>query len=130
MITPELILDKRLTPTMERVRCGKTQMFREKNPDDRSFISVENADVILVHPTDVAMYAELIDGKWYWITGCAECKGEPRDWLSYIECDKHNRCCRCGINRENIKDISVWGGKRGWTRVECIQNYLGLLALD
>lgn len=64
----ELIKDERLTPTMERVRSGRTQMFREKNKNDRSFISKDNCDVSLEHEIK-SMYAELTDGKWYWVNG-------------------------------------------------------------
>lgn len=120
LVEKELINDERLTPTMERTRSGSTQMFREKNPDDRSFISNENADVILTHPTDVAMYAELIDGQWYWVTGCAECKGEERDWMTYVECDKHNRCASCGTNSKDLPEGVVrWGRKSGWVCGVC-----------
>lgn len=115
----ELLNDKRLTPTMERIRNGSVQMFRERNPDDRTFISKENADLILEHKTDRSMYAELIDGQWYWVTGCEECKGNPRNTArSYIECDKHNVCVCCGISRKDIEG-SVWGGINGWTCNPC-----------
>ena len=115
----EKINDDRLTPTMKRVRNGKTQMFREPNIDNK-FTNKENAAVILVHPTDVAMYAELIDEEWYWVTGCVECKGEKRDWMSYIECDEHNRCSSCSTNSKDLEEgVSRWGGKEGWTCSTC-----------
>lgn len=113
----ELINDKRLTPTMDRVRSGETQMFREKNNNDRSFISRENSDVILEHENK-AMYAELIDGKWYWVNGCGECNGEERGCKTYIECDKHDVCSCCSISRKEIKG-AVWGGIKGWTCCPC-----------
>lgn len=115
LVEKELINDPRLTPKMERVRSGSKQYFKERKEGDRSSAS-DNADVILEHPTDVAMYAELIDGQWYWVTGCAECKGEERDWMSYVECDKHNRCSVCSTNTKDLAEGVVrWGGKRGWT---------------
>ena len=95
----ELINDERLTLTMKRIRNGKTQMFREKNKDDRTSINRDNSDVILEHE-DKAMYAELFDEKWYWVSGCAECNGKERDWMSYVECEKHDRCSSCSINRK------------------------------
>jgi hypothetical protein len=112
-----LINDKRLTPTMQRVRSGSTQLFREKNKNDRTFISAENCDLKLNHE-DKSMYAELIGGKWYWVCGCAECNGEPRSWKTYIECEKHDVCCCCGISRKEIKG-AVWGGSSGWTCKPC-----------
>ena len=59
----ELINDERLTPTMERTRSGSVQLFREKNPNNRTYISADNCCVSLVHPHDKSMYAELIDGR-------------------------------------------------------------------
>jgi hypothetical protein len=116
----ELINDDRLTPTMERIRNGESQMFRDTKQDDRSFIGRENADVILTHPTDVAMYAELIDNEWYWVTGCSECKGEERGWVTYIECDRHNICSSCSIPSKNLEEgVKRWGGKKGWTCGTC-----------
>ena len=113
-----LIDDKRLTPTMERVRSGRTQLFRERNKNDRTFIDRDNADVILEHKNE-EMYAELIDGQWYWISGCAECNDRERNIVdSYIECEKHNVCISCFISRKDIKG-SVWGGLKGWTCKPC-----------
>ena len=117
MLEKELIIDSRLTPTMKRSRSGSTQYFKEYDKDDREPTS-RNPDFTLKHPTDVAMYAELIDEKWYWITGCAECKGEPRDMMTYVECDKHNICKVCTIKRKDVKERSVWGGN-GWTCNPC-----------
>lgn len=117
MIDKILINDDRLTPTMDRVRNSRTQQFREKNKDDRTFIDKNNCDVSLEHENK-AMYAELINGQWYWISSCAECNGKERDWMSYIECDEHDRCRVCATNRKDIKG-SAWGGKRGWTCNSC-----------
>lgn len=102
-----LINDKRLNSSMKRVRSGRDQVFQENGKEDIS-IRHENKE----------MYAELIDGLWYWVNGCSECNGEPRDWLTYIECEKHDRCSSCSTNRKEIKG-PVWGGKKGWTCKPC-----------
>lgn len=117
-VEKELINDDRLTPTMKRSRSGSTQYFKEDREGDREPTS-RNPDFTLEHPTDVAMYAELIDEKWYWVTGCAECKGESRDMMSYVECDVHNICSICSIKRKDVKEKSVWGGLYGWTCNPC-----------
>ena len=116
----ELINDTRLTPTMEITRSGSKQMFREKNPKDRTFIDSENADVVLQHEKK-SMYADLIDGKWYWVEGCAQCNGEPRDWMAYRECEKHDVCRTCSIHRKDLKE-TPWGGKHGWQCKPCAEN--------
>ncbi len=77
----ELINDDRLTPTMRRLRDGSTQLFREASKNDGSFINSDNACVILKHEKR-SMYAELIDGFWYWVEGCGPCKGEKRSFRS------------------------------------------------
>lgn len=105
----ELINDKRLTPTMKRLRSGKTQVFREKNKDD----------VILEHENK-AMYAELIDGQWYWVNGCGPCNGEERGLKTYIECEIHDVCRSCEVSRKEIKG-SVWGGLKGWICKPCYE---------
>lgn len=112
-----LIKDSRLTPTMERTRNGSTQMFRERNrPYNRGSIGSENFDVTLKHENK-EMYAELIEDKWYWVSGCSECNGEPRG-KSYIECEKHDVCKCCGTSRKEFEG-AVWGGTKGWTCKPC-----------
>ncbi|MFA8451797.1 MAG: hypothetical protein ACEPOW_13970 [Bacteroidales bacterium] len=106
------INDDRLTRTMKRVRSGRTQVFTEQYAKD------DNNAIRIQHERK-EMYAELIDGEWYWVNGCAECNGEPRDWMTYIECEKHDRCSVCGINAKEIKGAGVWGGKHGWTCNSC-----------
>lgn len=103
-----LINDSRLTPTMSRVRNGRKQVFTQKE---------SKAEIVLQHDKK-SMYAELINGEWYWVEGCAECKGKPRDWMTYIECEEHDRCRSCGTNRKDIKE-TPWGGKYGWQCQPC-----------
>lgn len=103
-----LIEDNRLTPTMRRSRSGRTQIFIEESSKE---------EIRLEHEKK-SMYAELIDGRWYWVEGCAECKGEERDWMTYVECEEHDRCRTCGTNRKDIKGIP-WGGKKGWQCQSC-----------
>ncbi len=117
MMEKILIENDKLTPEMERIRSGRTQLFRRKGLDN-NFTSKDNADVILTHENK-AMYAKLIDGKWYWVSGCAECNGKPRDcWGSYIECEKHDVCKICAKPRSDFKE-AVWGGKDGWKCNSC-----------
>ena len=112
-----LIEDPRLTPTMERLRSGSKQLFRERDPSNKEFLRSSNAEVILEHERK-EMYAELIDGEWYWVSGCAACNGHTRSWKSYIECVEHDVCVSCGISRTEVVG-SVWGGLEGWTCKPC-----------
>jgi hypothetical protein len=106
------IKDARLTPTMERTRNGSQQLFREKAKQcDRAFTTKGNACAV-IEPPERHLYSELIDGKWHWVNGCAECNGNPRDWMTYIECDKHDVCRTCTTPRKDV--ASAWGGKQGW----------------
>lgn len=109
-----LIQDERLTPELKRVRSGRKQAFYL--PTNRS-LQTEDADITL-EPPEPHIYAELIDGQWYWLNGCAECNGEPRDWGTYIECEEHNRCRTCGIKRAELTE-APWAGKNGWQCKPC-----------
>lgn len=103
---------------MERVRSGRTQLFREKDPNERSFLNEDNAEVILKHENP-AVYAFLEeDGKWYWKNGCSQCNGKHRSEYCYLECDEHNVCRKCSIKRKDLKDIP-WGGTDGWICKPC-----------
>ena len=105
----ELIKDNRLLPRMTRVRSGQTQIFTD--PD--------NGETMKLKHGKKSMYADLIEGKWYWIEGCGECRGEERGIRhTYIECEEHDRCRVCHTNRKDIKDIP-WGGTKGWICKPC-----------
>jgi hypothetical protein len=118
MSTKILIEDDRLTPDMERVRNGSQQLFRPKG-NNREFLSAENATTVL-NPPSQELFAELdeTDGRWYWVSGCAECNGKPSDWMTYIECDKHNVCRTCKCPRSALTE-NPWGGKNGWQCKPC-----------
>ncbi|MGL4959268.1 MAG: hypothetical protein ACRC49_09775 [Plesiomonas sp.] len=111
----EPIINSKLTPTMKVVRAGSLMLFREYNPQDWSFISKENASVILEHPTNKAMYAALVDGQWVWRNGCNQCdKKETR----YILCDHHDKCEHCGISHKDYKSAK-YGTSSGWICEAC-----------
>lgn len=109
------INDPRLTPDMDRVRSGRQQLFRKRR--DNKFTSKENADISL-EPPEKHFYADLIDGVWHWVNGCAECNGELRSSMTYIECDKHNVCRTCRTPRSQLTE-APWGGSKGWQCKPC-----------
>ena len=97
------IEDSRLSGYTNRSRSGSEQVFYTGS-DARDFDRYraeggnkghgvkmhDKPDTIRLRPPEKHCYAELIDGEWWWLNGCAECNGRPRDsWGSYIECEKH-----------------------------------------
>ncbi len=106
----KLIDDDRLTPELCRTRSGPHQEFRIKG--NRTF----DADFIL-EPPERHFYAELIEGKWYWMNGCAECNGNKAQY-AYIKCKKHDVCQGCGIDRASLTE-TPWGSSRGFICVPC-----------
>lgn len=117
------IIEPQLSADMERLRSGHLQLFRKKNTEDRTFISKNNADVVLV-PEEKHIYAALFGEKWVWVNGCCECNGEERDWVnSYIECTNHDVCRSCKAPRSEVK--TCWAGKNGWQCEVCKESEQG-----
>ncbi len=125
------INDDRLSSYTKRTRNGRKQVFYTGN-DSRDWEryradgggSQHNVTMhdkkctIIIEPPEKHYFAELIDGDWWWVNGCAECIGNPRDWMTYVECTEHDVCRTCKTPRGEIKD-SVWGGKYGWQCESC-----------
>lgn len=124
------IEDPRLVGYTNRTRSGTTQVFytgddcrdwaryQEERKTNPSVDMHNKPDTIEIEPPERHYYAELINGEWWWLNGCAECNGRERDWLTYVECDKHNACCDCQIPRDQLTE-TPWGGKRGWRCNPC-----------
>lgn len=123
--------DSRISTYTNRQRSGSTQVFMT-GTDDRDWdryradqkngvqplVMHQRADTIEIQPPERHFYAELIDGEWWWINGCAECNGRERDWMTYVECEKHNVCRTCSIPRDKLTE-TPWGGKQGWQCKPC-----------
>jgi len=123
--------DPRLVGYTNRTRSGSEQVFYTGN-DWRDFdryhadgggikrnvVMHDKPDTIRLKPPQSHYYAQLIDGEWWWVNGCAECNGRPRDWMTYIECDQHNVCRTCHTPRAELKE-APWGGKNGWQCQSC-----------
>ena len=126
------IEDSRLSGYTNRSRSGSEQVFYTGS-DARDFDRYraeggnkghgvkmhDKPDTIRLRPPEKHYYAELIDGEWWWLNGCAECNGRPRDsWGSYIECEKHGVCRTCRCTHQELSE-PPWGGKDGWQCVPC-----------
>ena len=129
----EKISDKRLSGYVNRTRSGSTQVFYTGNDSRdwdrykaegvgrlRNITMHEKPDTIRLEPPEKHYYAELIDGEWWWLNGCAECNGRQRDWMTYIECEKHNVCRTCSTPRAQLKE-PPWAGKHGWQCKPCAE---------
>jgi len=125
------INDERLAAYEKRTRSGAEQVFytgddardfaryrAERGNESHGVVMHDKPDTIRIQPPEKHFYAQLIDGEWWWLNGCAECNGRPRDWMTYIECDKHNVCRTCKTPRSEIKE-TPWGGKHGWQCKPC-----------
>lgn len=127
----EKINDDRLVGYTQRARNGITQQFYtgrdardwdryrlENVPGARSIEIHLKPDTINIEPPEKHWYAELIDGEWWWVNGCGVCNGGPRDYHTYIECEKHDVCKSCGCSRSSLKETPC-GGLSGWQCVPC-----------
>lgn len=104
--------DPRIHPDkVTRTRAGRTQEFRHKGK--RSF----DGD-FYIESQEKHLYLEPKDDGWEWVNGCGPCKGEPRGWGTYIECDKHDVCRQCARTRQEITG-TPWGGSTGWICTSC-----------
>jgi len=110
---PKLIDDPRLTPDLQRTRSGSRQEFRAK--DKRSF----EAD-FYIDPPERHIFAELIDGQWFWVNGCDVCNNKKEMFGAYKRCLNHDVCCDCETPRHTIK-TSVWGHQDGFQCKPCHQ---------
>lgn len=127
----EKINDPRLVNYTNRTRSGSEQVFYTGS-DERDFERYraegggskpnvkmhDKSDTIRLRHAEKHLFAELIDGEWWWVNGCYECNGLERDSMCYVECDQHDVCRSCNTPRSEIKD-SVRGGKHGWQCKPC-----------
>lgn len=63
------------------------------------------------------LYAERIDGAWYWVSGCAKCTGSGERY-SYSVCDMHDVCRKCSTHRSKLTE-TPWGHPDGFTCKPC-----------
>ena len=98
----------------ERLRAGGTNIWNHAlhgKPHRNGLPEVR------LDPPETGLYAELIDGAWYWVSGCAKCN-ESGEKYSYSVCDKHNVCRLCSIHRSKLKETPR-GHPEGFTCKPC-----------
>lgn len=96
------IHDERLTPNLNRVRSGPIQSFKDKDENWKV-----RRSVFKLTPPSQEYFANIHEGKWYWMNGCDKCNGRTESY-PYIRCVKHDVCIDCGIPRDDMKDVP-WG---------------------
>ena len=98
----------------ERLRSGGTNIWNHAlhgKPHRNGLPEVR------LDPPETGLYAELIDGAWYWVSGCAKCNESGERW-SYSVCDKHNVCRLCSTHRSKLTE-TPWGHPDGFTCKPC-----------
>lgn len=109
------IEDDRLNPTLVRIRSGTVQKFYPS-----TYNGSEKSILFTLPPPSKEMYAELIDGIWYWVKGCSKCEDSMNygESHSYQVCHEHNRCVQCNTHREDLTE-TPWGHKDGFICKPC-----------
>jgi hypothetical protein len=98
----------------ERLRSGSTNIWNEARNGEPHRNGLPE---VRLAPPEVGLYAERIDGAWYWVSGCGKCNGTGESY-SYVVCDKHNVCSLCGTHRSKIAG-TVWGRRDGFACEPC-----------
>ncbi len=109
------IEDDRLNPSLERIRSGTNQKFYPSNYKNW------DKDILFTLPApSKEMYAELIDGIWYWVKGCSKCEDSMNygESHSYQVCHEHDRCVQCNTHRKSLTQIP-WGHQNGFICKPC-----------
>lgn len=63
------------------------------------------------------LYAERIDGAWYWVCNCPKCLGKD-SFCSFNQCETHDRCVSCNCSRDQLTE-APWGVSGGWRCKPC-----------
>ncbi|WP_130908328.1 hypothetical protein [Pseudomonas sp. Sample_16] len=100
----------------QRQRNGSLNVWNGKDHHRFHRTSTDLPEVSLLPPEN-GLYAERIDGAWYWVSGCAKCNGTGEKY-SYSVCDKHNVCRLCGTHRSKLAE-TPWGHPEGFTCKPC-----------
>ena len=94
----------------QRTRSGSTQIWND------SYYKTDLPEVRLTPPRR-GLFAELIEGAWYWVCGCQKCLGKPTEY-SYIVCEEHDKCDTCNCTRAELTE-TPWGTSGGWRCKPC-----------
>lgn len=94
----------------QRTRSGHTNIWNDPWYQN-------GLPVVRMEPPQRGLYAERIEGAWYWVCGCERCLGNEKH--SYITCEEHDRCDNCKCPRSALTE-TPWGTSTGWCCVPCM----------
>ena len=93
----------------QRTRSGHTNIW-----NDPFYKKNHGLPEVRMSPPRKGLYAERIDGAWYWVCGCEMCLQSGKSW-SYVVCEEHDRCVTCRCTRDQLTE-APWGAKGGGWR--------------
>ena len=96
----------------QRTRSGSTQVWNDARHKNDGLPEVR------LNPPRRGLFADRIDGAWYWVCACEKCLGSGKAF-NYSPCDEHDRCVTCHCTRAELTEIP-WGGcDGGWRCRPC-----------
>ena len=104
---------------IHRTRSGHTNIWNY-TPNKSGLPEVR------LDPPQRGLFAERIDGAWYWVCGCELCRGKPTSY-SHILCEEHDHCVTCKCTRAQLTD-DPWGVRDGGWRCGSCQGAIDLAA--
>lgn len=96
----------------QRTRSGSTNVW-----NDPWHHSSKGLPEVRLEPPIKGLYADRIDGAWYWVCGCERCLGSGKAF-SYITCEDHDKCVTCNCTRAELTE-APWHAAGGWRCKPC-----------
>ena len=94
----------------QRTRSGSTQVWND--PWHKTGLPE-----VRMEPPTKGLFADRIDGAWYWVCACEKCLGTDKSY-NYSPCEAHDRCVTCNCTRADLTEVP-WGVQGGWRCKPC-----------
>ncbi|MGQ8875908.1 hypothetical protein ACUTR7_00240 [Delftia sp. NA_296.1] len=94
----------------QRTRSGSTQVWND--PWHKTGLPE-----VRMEPPTKGLFADRIDGAWYWVCACEKCLGTDKSY-NYSPCEAHDRCVTCNCTRADLTE-APWGVQGGWRCKPC-----------
>jgi hypothetical protein len=99
----------------QRTRSGSTQVWND--PWHKTGLPE-----VRMEPPTKGLFADRIDGAWYWVCACEKCLGTGKSY-NYSPCEAHDRCVTCNCSRAELAE-APWGARDGGWRCKPCQEKL------